>query len=124
MPAGTLNDRVVEALAPGDNVAELAGENDSVQPLGTVDVRLKVEAAHPQLLLLRTVTVYFNWLVAVSEIVGAWMSQGGPDTLTRIIAPSTLVESVCTLMPIASSENTWPTSSVESKVVVEGERST
>ena len=94
VPAGATSVKVVDALAPGASVADVPGENDPLHPLGTEAATLKADAAQAELLLLVTDTVYFNVPAAASDTMGDCVLHGVLAMFTRIIAPSTLVDSV------------------------------
>ena len=128
-PLGEINESVVDTLDPGDSEEE-AGLNDEAQPLGTVAENIIGEGAQPAPLLLVTVIVYWNvelagplWAKGESDTNGAAVTHGSVSSVTWISAPSRVVEIVVILRPNVASVNVWPTSSVESHVVVVGARS-
>lgn len=128
-PIGDVNESVVETLAPDESKTD-AGLNDEPQPVGTMAENAVWDGRQPAPLLFRTVIVYCNVLPAAPLLVdgesdtdGAADTQGAASRVTRMSAPSRLVESVVILRPSAESVNGCPTSSVESHTVVLGARS-
>ena len=127
---GETRDNVSEPLAPGASRTLAAGLNEDVHPLGAAADAVNSDAAQPEPLLFVTVIVYLSGVAAAplcddgeSDTPGAAAEHNAEPNSTRTSAPAMLDESAVRVTPVAVCVTLWPTSKVESHVVVAGARS-